>query len=163
MADPGVLVLADRFDITLEAVSRVAWRGERVALAETALETMDRCAASFDAFVESRVRADPQALIYGVTSAPGDRATVALGPDARASRPSRLWTAMSYGDPLPARVTRAIVLARLANFLGGHAAVRSDVAIAVAGMLDGGPLPVVPAQSNGARAKSCPLELCSTG
>ena len=135
----------------------MAWRGERIALAEKALETMDRCAASFDAFVEFRVRADPQALIYGVTSAPGDRATVALDPDARASRPSRLWTAMSYGDPLPARVTRAIVLARLANFLGGHAAVRSDVAIAVAGMLDGGPLPVVPAQSNGGAGEVLPL------
>jgi hypothetical protein len=34
VADPGVLVLTDRFDITLETVSRVAWRGERVALAK---------------------------------------------------------------------------------------------------------------------------------
>jgi histidine ammonia-lyase len=109
---------------------------------------MDRSAAAFDAFVASRVRADPQALIYGVTSAPGDRATLVLDPEAQASRPSRLWTAMSYGDPLPARVTRAIVLARLANFLGGHAAVRSDVAAAIADMLNDGPLPVVPAQSN---------------
>jgi histidine ammonia-lyase len=157
VADPDVLVLTDRFDITLEAVLRVAWRGERVALASKALETMDRCAASFDAFVESRVRADPQALIYGVTSAPGDRARVALGPEAQASRPSRLWTAMSYGDPLPARVTRAIVLARLANFLGGHAAVRADVATAVADMLNGGTLPVVPAQSNGGSGEILPL------
>jgi histidine ammonia-lyase len=157
VADPGVLVLTDRFDITLETVSRVAWRGERVALAKEALETMDRCAASFDAYVASRLRADPQALIYGVTSAPGDGATVALGPEAQASRPSRLWTAMSYGDPLPARVTRAIVLARLANFLGGHAAVRSDVATAVTDMLGGGPLPVVPAQSNGGAGEVLPL------
>lgn len=118
VADPGVLVLTDRFDITLEAVSRVAWGGERIALAKTALETMDRCAPAFDASVALRVRADPQALIYGLTSAPGDRATVVLGPEAQASRPSRLWTAMSYGGPLPARVTRAIVLARLPRVLG---------------------------------------------
>ena len=157
VAAPGVVVLTDRFDITLEAVSRVAWRGERIALAEKALETMDRCAAAFDAFVASRVRADPQALIYGVTSAPGDRATVVLGPEAQASGPSRLWTAMSYGDPLPARVTRAIVLARLANFLGGHAAVRSDVAAAIADMLNDGPVPVVPAQSNGGAGEVLPL------
>jgi histidine ammonia-lyase len=149
LADPGVLVLTDRFDITLEAVSRVAWRGERVALADEALQTMDRCAAAFESLVAAWVRADPKALIYGVTSAPGDRATVALSPEAQASRPSRLWTAMSYGDPLPARVTRAIVLARLANFLGGHAAVRSEVAAAVADMLNVDSLPVVPAQSNG--------------
>lgn len=157
VADPGVLVLTDRFDITLEAVSRVAWRGQRIILAKKALETMDRCAAAFDAFVATRARADPQALIYGVTSAPRDRATVVLGPEAQADRPSRLWTAMSYGDPLPARVTRAIVLARLANFLGGHAAVRSDVAAAIADMLNDGPLPVVPAQSNGGAGEILPL------
>jgi histidine ammonia-lyase len=157
VADPGVLVLTDRFDITLEVVSRVAWRGERIALAQEALETMDRCAAAFDAFVASRVRADPRALIYGVTSAPGDRAGVALDPEAQIRRPSRLWTAMSYGDPLPARVTRAIALARLANFLGGHAAVRSSVAGAVVDMLNRGPLPVVPAQSNGGAGEVLPL------
>jgi histidine ammonia-lyase len=149
LADPGVLVLSDRFDITLEAVSRVAWRGARVALVNEALETMDHCAVAFDSLVADRIRADPQALVYGVTSAPGDRAAVALSPGAQASRPSRLWTAMSYGEPLPARVTRAIVLARLANFLGGHAAVRSEVAAAVADMLNLDSLPVVPAQSNG--------------
>ncbi len=157
MAGPGVLVLTDRFDITLEAVSRVAWRGERTSLAKEALETMDRCAAAFDAFVAARVRADPQALIYGVTSAPGDRAGVALGPEAQIRRPSRLWTAMSYGGPLPTRVTRAIALARLSNFLGGHAAVRSEVAAAIVDMLNGGPLPVVPAQSNGGAGEILPL------
>jgi histidine ammonia-lyase len=141
--------VTDRFDITLDAVSLVAWGGGRVVVAEPALERMDRCAAAFDALVASRVRADPRALIYGVTSAPGDRAAVALDPEAQAARPSRLWTAMSYGEPLPVRVTRAIVLARLANLVGGHAAVRSQVASAVADMLDRGPLPVVPAQSNG--------------
>jgi histidine ammonia-lyase len=157
VATPGVLLVTDRFDITLEAVSRVAWEGERIVLATDALERMDRCAAAFDALVASRVRADPLALIYGVTSAPGDRAAVALDPEAQARRPSRLWTAMSYGEPLPARVTRAIVLARLANFLGGHAAVRSRVACAVADMLTGGPLPVVPAQSNGGAGEVLPL------
>jgi histidine ammonia-lyase len=146
---PGVHVMSDRFDITLEAVSRVAWVGEPITLATEARGTMDRCAAAFDSLVASRVSADPQALIYGVTSAPGDRASVALNPQAQASRPTRLWTAMSYGEPLPERVTRGIVLARLANFVGGHAAVRSQLAVAVADMLGGGRLPIVPAQSNG--------------
>jgi len=79
---------------------------------------MDRRAAAFEALVAARVRDDPNALIYGVTSAPGDRATAVLDPDGQATRPSRLWTATSYGDPLPVRVVRAIALARLANFLG---------------------------------------------
>ncbi len=149
VTEPGVLTVTDRFDVTLEAVVRVGWGGAPVLVAAAACHTMDRCAAAFDALVAARVRADPQALIYGVTSAPGDRATVALDPQGLAARPTRLWTAMSYGDPLPERVTRSIVLARLANLLGGHAAVRAEVAVAVAEMLDGGRLPVVPAQSNG--------------
>lgn len=151
------VVVGDRFDITLEAVSRAAWRAEPVSLADAALRRMDDCAAAFDALVQSRVRSDSGALIYGVTSAPGDRAAVALGADALARRPTRLWTAVSYGEPLPERVTRAILLARLANFVGGHAAVRSRVAAAVVGMLNEGPVPVVPAQSNGGSGEILPL------
>ena len=56
---------------------------------------------------------------------------------------------MSFGEALPERVVRAIVVARLANFLEGHAAVRGQTAQAVADMLDASELPAVAAQSNG--------------
>jgi len=157
VADTGTIVLTDRFDITLDAVARVAWGGERVTLADEAVRTMDRCAAAFEALVAARVLADPNALIYGVTSAPGDRATAVLDPERQASRPTRLWSAASFGDPLPVRVVRAIALARLANFLSGHAAVRSEVAGAVVEMLNHGPLPAVPSQSNGGSGEILPL------
>src|SRR5579875_2323906 len=101
----GVCVLEDRHDITLDAVARVAWAGEPVAIGEGALERMDDAAAAFESLVERRLRADPQALIYGVTSAPGDAAVAALDADGRARRPTRLWTATSYGDPLPERTS----------------------------------------------------------
>jgi histidine ammonia-lyase len=140
--------IATRADISLEAVRRVAWDGEAVELAPEALERMDRCHASFRAFVEARLAEDPGALIYGTTTAPGDGAAVPLTAEAQARRPTRLWTAHSFGEPLPERVVRAIVLARLANFVDGHAAVRADVARAVAGML-GDRLPAVPAEGNG--------------
>jgi histidine ammonia-lyase len=65
----GEVVVGDRFDITVEAVSRAAWRAEQISLTEAALRRMDECAAAFDALVQARVRADPEALIYGVTSA----------------------------------------------------------------------------------------------
>ncbi|HEX4282923.1 MAG TPA: aromatic amino acid lyase, partial [Solirubrobacteraceae bacterium] len=119
MRDLVAVALRDRFGITLDAVARVAWGRERVALADEAVRTMDRHAAAFEALVAARVRDDPNTLIYGVTSAPGDRGVAVLDPEAQATRPTRLWTAMSYGDPLPVRVVRAIALARLANFLGG--------------------------------------------
>jgi histidine ammonia-lyase len=56
---------------------------------------------------------------------------------------------MSFGESLPDRVVRAILVARLANFLEGHAAVRGRVAQAVADILDAPALPVVPSESNG--------------
>jgi histidine ammonia-lyase len=142
------VVIRTRADISLDALRRVAWDGERVEIAAEALDRMDRCYASFVALVEALVAEDPQALVYGTTTAPGDGAAIPLTPEAQARRPTRLWTAHSFGDPLPERVVRGIVLARLANFVGGHAAVRAHVARAVAAMLDG-PLPPVPAQGNG--------------
>jgi histidine ammonia-lyase len=138
-----------RSDITLELVHAVAWRGERLEIAPEALTVMDRCHRSFEDLVTDRVTGDPRALIYGVTSAPGDAATAVLTDEGKAARPSQLWTAMSFGDPLPDRVVRTILVARLANFLDGHAAVRSRVAQAVAAMLDAPSLPVVSSQSNG--------------
>lgn len=127
----------------------MAWRGASLDIAPDAVALMDRCQESFDAYVADRVRSDPQALIYGVTSAPGDGAAAPLSDEHEAGRPSQLWTAMSFGEPLPGRVVRAVLVARLANFLDGYGAVRGRVAQAVAGMLDDPSLPAVPAQSNG--------------
>jgi histidine ammonia-lyase len=67
----------------------------------------------------------------------------------RPPRLASLWTAASFGERLPDRVVRAILLARLANLLEGHAGVRSRTAQAVAAMLDRDRLPAVPAQGNG--------------
>src|SRR4051812_28927501 len=128
--------LATRSDVSLEAVRRVAWEGEAIAVAPAALALMDHSHAAFAALVEARLAEDPGALIYGLTTAPGDGAAVALTAAAQARRPTRLWTAHSFGEPLPDRVVRAILLARLTNFVEGHAAVRGAVATAVAAMLD---------------------------
>jgi histidine ammonia-lyase len=140
--------LRTRADVTLDAVRRVAWDGEAVEFAPETLARMDRCHAAFAALVEARVAEDPGALIYGTTTAPGDGAAIALTLEAQARRPTRLWTAHAFGEPLPERVARAIVLARLTNFLEGHAAARAALAEAVAAMLDA-PLPPVPAQGSG--------------
>jgi histidine ammonia-lyase len=138
-----------RSDITLDVIHAVAWRGLSLEIAPEALALMDRCQQTFEAFVADRLRDDPQALIYGVTSAPGDAAAAALDDVTREERPTQLWTVMSFGEALPERVVRAIVVARLANFVEGHAAVRGQIAQAVADMLDASELPAVASQSNG--------------
>jgi histidine ammonia-lyase len=125
----------------------VAWRRESVNIADEALQRIAECRVSFLKLIDN----DPGPVIYGVTTAMGELASRRLRRDER-DRHARLKAfaaATSFGDPLPDRVVRAIVLARLANFLEGHAATTPRVALAVAAMLDGGPMPVVPATGQG--------------
>ena len=143
------VVVASRSDLSIGTVRQVAWEGEPVVLAPEAAERMERAHAAFEAFLAARLAADPGALLYGVTTGPGDAGNAVLSDRARDTRPRGLWTAASFGEPLPERVTRAIVLARLANLVDGHAGARPALALAVAAMLDGGPLPAVPARGNG--------------
>jgi histidine ammonia-lyase len=124
---------------------------------------MDRCHESFEALVAERLNSDPQALIYGVTSAPGDAAAAALSDETRAGRPTQLWTAMSFGERLPDRVVRAILVARLANFVDGHAAVRGRLAQAVAAMLDERPVPGSLLSQMAARVRSWRSARCFSG
>jgi histidine ammonia-lyase len=140
------VLLRSRSDLDLDCFLRVAWKGESVTLATEALERIGRCRESFLRLLES----DPDAVVYGVTTGPGDRASVPLAGEERerwAKRPP--MTGASFGEPLPERVVRGIVLARLANFVEGNAAVRPELAEAVAGLLDGDPLPAVPGRGNG--------------
>ena len=110
---------------------------------------MAQAHAAFDAYLRARLAEDPGALLYGVTTGPGDAGAAVLSERARATRPPGLWTAASFGEPLPGRVVRAIVLARLANLVDGHAGARPPLAAAVAALLGGAPLPPVPARGNG--------------
>lgn len=140
------VTLNSRQDLTLENCHRVAWQGEAVQLGAPARETIKDARARFMRLID-----DPDVVIYGVTSGYGQNAKVRLGPKdrkAQAAKPPRP-AAASWGDPVPERVARAIVFARLANFVEGHAAVSAHIAEAVAEMLDGGALPEVPARGQG--------------
>ena len=141
------VVLDRRADITLDAFRRVAWCGEGVELSGAALARIAEARRAFMALLD-----DPSIVIYGVTSGYGDRASIRLEPDERRAQ-ARLGAGnirISFDDPLPNRVVRGIVLARLASMVEGNAAVRPEVAEAVASMLDGDdPLPSVPARGNG--------------
>lgn len=143
------VIVDSRADLTIDAVRRVAWAGEYVRLGSEVAARMDRGHAALAAYVQSRLADDPGALLYGVTTGPGDAGGAVLSADTAAAMPRGLWTAASFGEPLPERVVRAFVLARLANFVDGHAGARPVVAESVAAMLAGGPLPAVPGRGNG--------------
>jgi histidine ammonia-lyase len=141
------VLLTRRSDIDLDAFRRVAWQGEGVKIGEPALARIAQCRKSFLQLIDR----DPALVIYGVTTAMGELASRRLTPAER-ERHARLKpyaAATSFGNPLPERVVRGIVLARLANFIEGHAATTPRIALAVAAMLDGGPMPRVPASGQG--------------
>lgn len=136
------VVVESRDDFTLETYRRVAWAGATVRISEAAIEQMRRSREQFMAMLER----EPDKIVYGVTTGYGQMATQRLDPGQRralAARPPHA-AAASFGEPLPERVTRGIVFARLVNFVEGFAAVSPDLALGVAGMLDE-PLPPVPA------------------
>ncbi len=140
------VTLNSRADFTLEAARRVAWGGEGVVLGEASQKAMAEARARFMRLID-----DPEITIYGVTSGYGQHAKNRLKPEERkahAARPS-IAPAASWGDPVPERVARGIVFARLANFVEGDAAASPAIANGVAAMLDGRRLPPVPARGQG--------------
>ncbi len=132
--------------MTLEALQRVAWNGESVVFDDAALAHMAAARKCFMTLLE-----DPEISVYGVTSGYGQNASKRLTEAERKAHSRRppIQQAATWGDPLPDRVTRAIIFARLANLIDGGAAITPGVAIAVAEMLDGRPLPVIPARGQG--------------
>ena len=137
-----------RTDINLDTAYRVAWQGENVVLSPLALARVDECRRSFLSLVES----DPSMFVYGVTTGFNAAAKTQLdgaGRDRQAQR-KPFASAVLFGDPLPERVVRTIVLSKLTTFVEGHAAVTPELAKAVAAMLDGRALPEVPADNNDA-------------
>ena len=140
------VLLDTRADITLDAVRRVAWGGEGVRISDAALARIGVARAAFMDMLDN----DPDAFVYGVSSGYGFMAKIRLDAAARrvhANRPPSSLAA--FGQALPERVTRGLVLARLANFIDGHAAVTPELAVAVADMLDGRALPAVSMQGQG--------------
>jgi len=140
------ILLDTRRDITLDAVRRVAWGGEGVRISDAALARIGAARAAFMDMLDN----DPDAFVYGVSSGYGLMAKYRLQGEARRAHANRPPSSIAaFGEPLPERVTRALVLARLANFIDGHAAVTPALAVAVADMLDGRMLPAVPWQGQG--------------
>jgi histidine ammonia-lyase len=139
------VTLARRADITLEAFARVAWREEDAAVAPAALQVVARRREEFLALVA----ADPARKLYGVNVHAGDGSDRLMTEAEQRDYGRGLHSATSFGEPLPRRVVRGIVLARLANMVEGHAAVSPELVQVVAARLDGRRLPPVPRLGNG--------------
>lgn len=140
------VIVNSRSDLTLEAAKRVGWDSETVALGETARAIIAKAREDFLRLIERE-----DITIYGVNTGYGHQAKKRLSAEERKlqARAPTNHRAASWGDPLPDRVARMIVFARLANVVEGHAALSPSVAEALVKMLDGGALPIVPARGQG--------------
>lgn len=141
------VLLSTRADLTLDAYRRVAWCGEEARLAPDALAQIERCRTAFLHLIDS----EPGIVVYGVTSGYGQHAHLRFTPEERKAHAARppAAAASPFGAPFPERVTRGIVLARLANLIEGHAAVSSGLARAVAAMTGPEALPRVAMEGHG--------------
>lgn len=140
-----VVHLRHRSDITLDAFRRVAWLGESARIDPETLVDIDGYRQEF----LDLLAADPTVKVYGVNVHAGDGSSRHLSDDDKQQYLKGLGSGVSFGSPLPERVTRGIVLARLASFLDGNAAVRSILAQHIAAMTERTSLPKVPAHGNG--------------
>lgn len=161
-ATTAMIRLDSRDDISLDAFRRVAWDGDCVCFSERALSRMRETRAAFLRLLSER----PDVTVYGVTSGYGQRASQRLDATARRAHAAipPYSSAVAFGEPLPARIGRGIVLARLANFVDGHSAISPELAQAVAALLQQATLPPVPALGNQSAGEIIALSclLCET-
>jgi histidine ammonia-lyase len=148
-----VIALAGPRDLTREAVEAVAWGGERLALAPAALE---RVAAGRD---ELAALLAGGARVYGVNTGMGWLASVDLDPAAQADHQRNLLLGRAVGGPpwLEEAETRALLVARLANLLSGHAGVGPELCRFLVDRVNDGFVPAVPRRGAASPGEVVPL------
>lgn len=121
-------------------VVAVARHGTRVGIDPGVLPRLARDRAVVDDVVDRGVPA------YGVTTGLGPRATYALPRDELGAFSLRTvrGRANAVGDPLPAEIVRAAMLARVTGIAAGGSGVQPAVFELLVGMLNAGVHPVVP-------------------
>ena len=141
------ITLTSRHDITLAAFKAVAWEATHV---EVPAATLDDLAVLRSAY-ERLISGEAETRVYGISVGQGEMAVNAMTGDQvdRLARMKPLAAAVPFGPSYPLRVRRGIVLARLANLLGGHGGGTPRLVAEIAGLLNDGPIPEVPQTGHG--------------
>lgn len=140
---PGASILVVRLDgesLTIDAVIRVAEKGEKVAVGPSSLRRM----AKFRVLLEDRVRRGD--IIYGVNTGFGSLSGKVIPSKSVKQLQLNLIRshAVGVGEPLPVEVVRAAMTIRLNGLLRGNSAARPEVATLIMKMLNSGVTPFVP-------------------
>ncbi len=148
------IVIKSRKDLTPDLYRKVAWNHTKVTIDPALLKKIDATRAEFLEFL----KAHPELNIYGVNIHSGDWANKRLNKEELESYLKQgLNTGIAFGDPLPDRVTRGIILARLSGMLGGNSASSAKLTAHICKMLDNKVQPAVPREGVGGAGEVCPL------
>jgi histidine ammonia-lyase len=126
-------------DLTIETVEAVARHGERIELADEALQRMGRSRS----FIEERIAA--REIMYGVNTGIGEFSEVVLS-DEQVKDFQRYLIynhAAGIGDPAPIDHIRAAMLLRINVHANGYSACRPVITQTLVEMLNRGVTPVV--------------------
>jgi histidine ammonia-lyase len=147
------VVICRPADLTLEVIEQIAWGGRRLVLSPELLAEIGAARAAVERALQNG------AEVYGVTTGMGYLSTVRLDDAERARQSSQLFLGRAVGGPpfLDREETRALLLARLAGFLDGHAGVTPALCSFIADRLNDNFLPAVPRTDAGSAGEIIPL------
>jgi len=140
--------------LSLHDVARVARREVRVSLDAAARERVGACRAALEAMVASG------APIYGANTGFGLLSDVRIDPADIETLQANLIRShcAGVGPPLPADVTRAMILLRANVLARAHSGVRAEIIDALLGFLNADIVPIIPSQGSvGASGDLAPL------
>jgi phenylalanine ammonia-lyase len=126
--------------LSIEQVHAVSTGGSAVELAPAARSRIEQGRAHLEKLLAAGER------IYGVNTGVGGNIVFQLGLDQAVLLQTNIMRHLSCatGQPLPTAVVRAAMLLRLATFATGCSAVRLELVDALAALLNGGVIPIVP-------------------
>ncbi|MDQ2744634.1 MAG: aromatic amino acid ammonia-lyase [Chloroflexota bacterium] len=147
------MVLRSAADLTLETLDAVAWENRRLMLHPQLLDALATTRAGM-----LRALADGRHA-YGVTTGMGYLATVDLDEEARHTQQANLLLGRAVGGPpfLDHGEARAVLVARLASFLGGQAGVTPDLCGFLVDRLNDDFTPAIPRSGIGCAGEIIPL------
>lgn len=140
-------------DLTLEAFERVVWENALLRLhPELVAQLAGARGRMMEALADGRE-------VYGVTTGMGYLAAVHLSDAEQRRHQANLLLGRAVGGPpfLDHGEARAVLLARLAGFLSGHAGVTPELCEFLAARLNDGFVPAIPRTGSGSAGEIIPL------
>lgn len=139
------VVIESPASLTIDAIARVAYDREAIALSAAAVERMNKGHATFNALIDSGV------ACYGVTTGLGKLSDTTLETSDREelTRNILIARAAAIGAPLPAVVSRAMMILKLGNLVSGADGTRAALAEFICERLNDSFTPWVPSLGHG--------------